>query len=56
MTFMTLWSVGLNELNFLEQGNWLLTLLNGTILLLSVWVVVEGLLVFFRVRSQAGTS
>ena len=56
MTFMTMWSVCLNELNFLEQGNWLLTLINGIILLLSVWVVVEGLLVFFRFRRQAGTS
>ncbi len=56
MTFMTMWSVCLNELNFLEQGNWLLTLINGIILLLSVWVVVEGLLVFFRFRRQADSS
>jgi len=42
MVVMTLWASLLNEINFIENQNWLLTGVNGIIILLVVLIVIEG--------------
>lgn len=42
MVVMTLWASLLNEINFIQDQNWLLTGVNGVIILLVVLIVIEG--------------
>lgn len=42
MVVMTLWASLLNEINFIQEQNWLLTGVNGVIILLVVLIVIEG--------------
>lgn len=51
MVFMTLWSVGFNELHFVQKGNWMLAFVNGLTLLLAIWFVIESIAAFCRKRS-----
>ncbi|HMB00064.1 MAG TPA: carbon starvation CstA 5TM domain-containing protein, partial [Spirochaetota bacterium] len=46
MIVMTLWSIIINEINFINNGKWLLTVTNSLIFILALWMVVEALLVF----------
>lgn len=46
MLIVTIWGVIANEVNFINQSNWLLALVNGSVLILSCWVVVEGVMAF----------
>jgi hypothetical protein len=39
---MTLWASVLNEINFINDQNWLLVFVNGLIIILVVLVVIEG--------------
>lgn len=48
MAVMTIWAVTLNQLKFIQGSSMLLTGINGIILLLAVWITVEGVLCFFN--------
>jgi hypothetical protein len=43
-----------NEVNFISGSNWLLALINGAVLILSCWVVGEGVVVIARGLRQGG--
>lgn len=47
MAVMTIWAVILNQVNFLGAHNMLLTVINICILLIAIWIVVEGAFKFF---------
>jgi carbon starvation protein len=46
MLIITIWAVFINEINFIKEANWLLVAINGAVLVLSIWVVIESLIVF----------
>lgn len=48
MLSMTIWSVIVNELNFFTKQNWLLIIINGIIIILSIWMVIESFIVFLK--------
>jgi carbon starvation protein len=48
MLVMTVWAVFRNEMTFIADSNWLLVLINGAVLALSLWVVAEGAIVIGR--------
>jgi carbon starvation protein len=48
MSVMTLWASLLNQLEFGNQGNYLLQGINMVIILIVIWIIVEGLLKFIR--------
>ncbi len=52
MIVMTIWSTVINEKNFIEKGNWLLLIMNGIILLLAIWMIVESLIIFLRASAN----
>jgi carbon starvation protein len=47
MSVMTIWAVILNQKNFLGAHNMLLTVINLCVLLIAVWIVIEGVIRFF---------
>ncbi len=51
MIVMTTWGLIMNEINFVNAGNGLLAAINGAVLVISVWIVIEGLAVFFGPRA-----
>jgi len=53
MAIMTIWGVILNQTMFLSKHNALLTVINATILIVAVWIVVEGIAKFFSVGGEA---
>jgi len=53
MSVMTIWAVIMNQSKFLGAQNMLLTVINICILVVAVWIAVEGLIKFF---SSYGTS
>jgi carbon starvation protein len=53
MAIMTIWAVAMNQAKFLGAHNMLLTVINICILILAVWIVIEGLIKFF---SSYGTT
>ena len=46
MIIMTIWALVVNQFNFINAQNWLLTVLNAVILIIAVWIVIEGFRVF----------
>lgn len=46
MLFMTIWGLVLNIRDFAAASNWLLVVIGGICLILSAWLVVEGVLAF----------
>lgn len=51
MLVMTIWSVSINQINFIKSSNVLLSVLNGIILLLALWMIVEcGLSIFKKIN------
>ena len=46
MVVMTLWASVLNEINFINDQNWLLAFVNGLIIVLVILVVIEGVKTF----------
>ncbi|MFP4621333.1 MAG: carbon starvation protein A [Bacteroidales bacterium] len=52
MVIMTFWASILNEINFINDHNWLLVFVNGMVILLVILVVIEGLKTFFTVKPQ----
>ena len=53
MAVMTIWAVIMNQAKFLGAHNMLLTVINILILIIAVWIVIEGLIKFF---SAYGTT
>jgi carbon starvation protein len=53
MAVMTIWAVIVNQVNFLGAHNMLLTVINILILIIAIWIVIEGLIKFF---SSYGTT
>jgi len=47
MIVMTTWGLIYNEIAFIKAGNILLTIVNALVLLIALWIVVEGLSAFF---------
>ncbi|MBW1857735.1 MAG: carbon starvation protein A, partial [Deltaproteobacteria bacterium] len=47
MAVMTIWAVVVNQAKFLGAHNMLLTVINICILIVAVWIVIEGLIKFF---------
>ena len=43
MLIVTLWAVVVNEINFVNGGEWLLAVINGVVFALAVWMVIEGI-------------
>jgi carbon starvation protein len=53
MLFMTIWGLMINIKDFFATANWLLVVIGGFCLILSGWLVIEGLLAF---RLQSGQN
>jgi carbon starvation protein len=47
MIVMTTWGLIYNEIGFIKSGNMMLTIINAAVLLIALWIVVEGLSAFF---------
>ena len=47
MVVMTTWGLILNEINFINGAMWHLVVINALVVLIAIWIVVEGLAVFF---------
>ncbi len=47
MSFMTLWAVIMNQAKFGLSHNLLLQVVNGIVIIIAVWIVVEGIIKFF---------
>jgi len=52
MAIMAGWAAVINQMKF-SQGNWLLTIINGIIIVAVVWVVIEGLMKFFSATPES---
>ncbi len=53
MAIMTIWGVIANQTQFLGANNMLLSVINGAILILAIWIVIEGLIRFFTIGQEA---
>ena len=53
MMFMTVWALVLNQSKFGTADNTLLQIVNGLILLLAIWIVVEGIIKFMSMKSES---
>ncbi len=53
MSVMTIWAVAMNQAKFLGAENMLLTVINICILIIAVWIVIEGLIKFFSSYGKA---
>ena len=52
MTIMTIWAVILNQIKFLNAHNILLQATNFIILIIAVWITIEGIAKFFTDRKK----
>jgi len=52
MTFMTVWAVIMNQLKFDAADNAMLMVINIVILIIAVWIAVEGLIKFFKTEEE----
>lgn len=52
MAIMTIWGVIVNQTMFLGAQNLLLSIINGAILIVSIWIVIEGVARFFTVGEE----
>ncbi len=48
MAFMTFWATLMNQAGFFEKLQWLLFSVNGIIVLIVIWITVEGIVKFFH--------
>ena len=53
MMFMTIWALILNQTSFGASNNMMLQIINGVILLLAIWITVEGFLKFKSMKSDS---
>ena len=52
MAVMTIWAVILNEVSFSAGNNMLLTVINMCVLVIAVWIVIEGVIKFFATGEE----
>ncbi|MCD4741514.1 MAG: carbon starvation protein A [Desulfobacteraceae bacterium] len=52
MIIMTIWALFLNQSKFGTADNALLQVVNGIILVLAIWIAVEGLIKFFSIKDE----
>ncbi|MBT8042279.1 MAG: hypothetical protein KJN98_03850, partial [Pontiella sp.] len=50
MIVMTGWAMKINLTTFFAQGEWMLFGIGSIITVLEIWMVVEGVIVLFRLR------
>ena len=59
MLIVTIWAVSLNETKFVKAAaagggaNWLLAVINGAILVLAIWMIVESVIVLLARRRES---
>ena len=53
MSVMTIWAVVMNQTKFLGAHNMLLTVINICVLIIAVWILIEGLIKFFSSYGKA---
>lgn len=53
MAIMTIWAVVMNQTKFLGAHNMLLTVINICVLIIAVWILIEGLIKFFSSYGKA---
>ena len=46
MVVMTTWGLILNEMSYISKGTWHLAVINAIVILIALWIVIEGLAVF----------
>jgi len=51
MSVMTLWASVLNQFQFGVENNLLLQIINAAIVLIVLWIIIEGVIKFFRTNS-----
>ncbi|MHC4899069.1 MAG: carbon starvation CstA family protein, partial [Planctomycetota bacterium] len=54
ITVITIWAILLKTGDFLAAGNWLLVGLNGVMLALILWMLLEGVAVVMKMRHGRG--
>jgi carbon starvation protein len=47
MIIITTWGLILNEINFINGAKWHLVVINALVVLIAIWIVIEGLAVLF---------
>lgn len=52
MLVMTFWGTILNEINFINSGNWLLIVINSLVILIVLAIAIEGLRKFFVIGKE----
>jgi carbon starvation protein len=52
MAVMTIWAVILNEVKFSAGHNALLTVINLLVLIIAVWILIEGVIKFFTTEEE----
>jgi len=52
MSVMTIWAVILNQVSFGAAGNMMLTVINICILILALWIAIEGVIKFFGTEEE----
>jgi carbon starvation protein len=52
MSVMTIWAVVINQVEFGAAQNMLLQVINLVILLIALWIVVEGVIKFFTMDGE----
>jgi len=53
MSVMTIWAVIINQVEFGTAHNILLQVINVCILLIALWIVIEGVIKFFTMGGEA---
>jgi carbon starvation protein len=53
MIVMTTWGLIYNQIGFINSGNILLSIVNAAVLLIALWIVIEGLGAFFGTKAVA---
>ncbi len=53
MSVMTIWAVAMNQFKFVSAHNLLLQIINFCILVIAVWITVEGVIKFFTAEPMA---
>jgi len=56
MAIMTIWALVINQANFLGKHNMLLTVINICIIIVAVWIVIEGVVKFFTPTGPAAVE
>jgi len=56
MMVMTVWSLIINEMNFLKSGNALLYIVNGIVIVISIWMAGEGFVSFMKTKAELSPS